>query len=148
MKTITRRTFFNLSGLVVGAALIESCAPNITQSTPTPEETPMIPSEPTPTIRLVNLENRYIAYCGHDCKKCPLYQNGCEAGCLGETCHIACKACAVRSCAIQNKVDNCALCAQYPCNTLETQYETMDNDGYGSWARTAKAVLETIRLSS
>ena len=148
MKPLTRRSFFNLSGVVLGAAIVGGCAPKSPNATPIPEVSPMVPLEPTPTLRMVNLENRYIAYCGNDCKKCPLYQNGCEAGCLGETCHIACNGCAVRRCALQRKLENCAQCEEYPCDTLDTQYETMENDGYGSWARSAKAVLETIRLSS
>lgn len=148
MKPLTRRSFINLSGIVLGAAVVGGCTSKTPTSTPTAEVNPATSLEPTPTIRLINLENRYIAYCGNDCKKCPLFENGCPTGCIGETCAAGCKGCAVRRCAIQHKVENCALCAEYPCKTLETQYESMKEDGYGSWAKTAKAVLETIRLSS
>jgi hypothetical protein len=93
----------------------------------------------------VQIPARYIAYCGNDCSQCPHYQQGCPEGCLGATCVNYCNMCQVRLCNLKHQLTNCAYCAEYPCQTLEAQYDNMKKDGYGHWAATARSVLATTR---
>ncbi len=147
MKEVNRRQFFRAVGFAFGAVLIGGCVPKASLMTATPQPPPTSTSKPQPTTQLVDLDNRYIAYCGNNCAKCPQYENECPGGCLGESCSMACSSCSVRRCAIRNKVANCAKCGKYPCETLETQYENMKSDGYASWAKMARAVLDTVKQS-
>lgn len=91
---------------------------------------------------------RYIACCGNDCTRCPLYKQDCLEGCLGTTCANYCKTCVVRICSREHNNSNCAQCDEYPCKKLEKQYENMAKDGYGDWAIAARKVLEEIQTSA
>lgn len=142
-----RRQFFRAAGFAFGAVLIGGCIPKTPSIMATPQATSTNTPKPQPSTLSVDLENRYIAYCGNDCKRCPQFDNGCNGGCLGEACSMACSSCSVRRCAIRTKVANCAKCDKYPCKTLETQYENMKSDGYPSWAKMARAVLDTVKGS-
>ncbi len=46
-------------------------------------------------------------------------------GCTSQTGRICgyCGACAVRSCAIEHKVENCAHCSDYACELLDSYFE-------------------------
>ncbi|PKN91293.1 MAG: hypothetical protein CVU42_09015 [Chloroflexi bacterium HGW-Chloroflexi-4] len=149
MNTLDRREFFGLAGIVIGAALLEGCALKnaaLTQTLePTLEPTQAAAPSSTPNAPKIELANRYIAYCGNNCERCSQYKKECPSGCLGETCSVGCGRCSVRRCAIKNIVENCAYCDQYPCKTLEDQYSNMDAEGYGSWAKSAKRVLEAVK---
>ncbi|MRS03701.1 DUF3795 domain-containing protein [bacterium] len=148
MKTFDRRQFLGFAGIVLSAAIVEGCAlKNAALPTSTPEPTLTATATTPPNIPKIELAGRYIAYCGNNCERCPQYKKGCPNGCLGETCSLGCGGCSVRKSANKNQVENCAVCNQYPCKTLQTQYENMDAEGYGSWAKTAKLVLENIRQS-
>lgn len=147
MKELDRRQFFRVAGFAFGAVLVGSCVPKTPFQAATSQASPTSTSKPQPTTQPMALENRYIAYCGNNCEKCPQYQNECPGGCLGESCSMACSSCSVRRCAIRNQVANCAKCDKYPCKTLETQYENMKSDGYASWAKVARAVLDTVKQS-
>lgn len=147
MKEMDRRQFFRAAGFALAAVWMGGCIRKTSLLAVTPQASPTGTSKPQPTVQPINLENRYIAYCGNDCKRCPQYDNGCQGGCLGENCSMACSSCSVRRCAIRNKVANCAKCGKYPCKTLETQYENMKSDGYASWAKMARAVLDTVKGS-
>lgn len=89
----------------------------------------------------------YVAYCGNDCAQCPQYKHDCLEGCLGTTCANYCGTCAVRNCNLERQIANCAQCLEYPCKTLEKQFENMAKDGFGDWAIAARKVLEEIRQS-
>jgi hypothetical protein len=165
MSKIGRRQFLKLIGITAGVVILNGCATkNILTatsasatpadtSTPQPsatqtrETSPANTNAPKPTATPIDLTDRYIASCGNDCTRCPLYGQGCPEGCLGATCPAYCKRCEVRSCTQEHQVANCAYCGEYPCQKLETQYENMKNDGYGSWAKTARAVLDQVRQS-
>lgn len=147
MKELDRRQFFRVAGFAFGAVLIGSCVPKSSLLMAVSQSSPTSTSKPKSTMQPINLENRYIAYCGNDCKRCPQFEKECKGGCLGESCSMGCSSCLVRRCAIRNNVMNCAKCGKYPCKTLETQYENMKSDGYASWAKVARAVLDTVKQS-
>lgn len=92
-----------------------------------------------------NTKKRYTAFCGNDCTKCPLFQQNCLEGCLGETCIDYCANCAVRLCNLEKKISNCAECASFPCQKLADLYNKMKLDGYGHWAKAAEKELVKIR---
>ncbi len=95
----------------------------------------------------MDITNRYIANCGNDCTQCPQYKRDCADGCLGIVCANYCRTCIVRLCNLERQTANCAQCQEYPCQTLEKQFENMANDGFGHWALAARKVLEEIRPS-
>jgi hypothetical protein len=95
----------------------------------------------------MNMTNQFIAYCGNDCTHCPQYKRDCVEGCLGTVCANYCETCIVRLCNLERQTANCAQCLEYPCQTLEKQFENMVNDGYGHWALAARKVLDEIRSS-
>jgi hypothetical protein len=120
---------------------------NIKKITKTPlaDEAPITSPNPHPSAAPMNMSNRYIAYCGIDCSRCPQYQNICPDGCLGITGVDYCTLCEVRRCNLEQQFANCTYCGDYPCQKLEKQYESMVNGGYSVWASTARAVLEEIQ---
>lgn len=90
----------------------------------------------------------HLAYCGFDCETCPVYiattqkdmvmqeklakeystQNnlledtdmiceGCKAEMVSEK---MCGFCKLRLCGTEKEVDNCGMCAEYPCKKIET----------------------------
>ena len=108
-----------------------------------------------------------IAYCGLDCTKCPAYiatqvdddkmradcaqffnqkykmgvkpENVNCDGCSSESRVLYfCKACNVRKCAREKKLDSCALCSGFICSKLE---ELMHMD------KNIKKTVEALKLS-
>lgn len=85
---------------------------------------------------------KIIAYCGTVCSECPVFlatqKNDIEEkkkvaerwkmkvedincyGCLtkGPKVFRYCKICKIRKCGQEKQVENCAYCAEYPCETL------------------------------
>ena len=90
----------------------------------------------------------HLAYCGFNCETCPVYMatiqkdkalqetlakeystknslfvaadmicKGCKAKVVSEK---MCGFCEMRRCGIEKKVDNCGMCAEYPCTKIET----------------------------
>lgn len=92
----------------------------------------------------MEIANRYIAYCGNDCTRCPQHGLNCIEGCLGEPCANYCSTCAVRLCNRGHNTANCAQCEEYPCQKLEKQFEIMAKDGYGDWVIVARKSLEEV----
>jgi hypothetical protein len=90
-------------------------------------------------------QKQYIASCGNDCTKCPLFRQNCLEGCLGEICVDYCSSCAVRNCSLEHKISNCAECASFPCQKLAELYAKMKIDGYGHWAKAAEKELLRFR---
>jgi hypothetical protein len=155
MNKLTRRQFLKLSGATAGAIVVGyGCVSKTADSAPTPEvvptQTPASTATPasTPTS-MIDLTNRYVAYCGLDCAGlCPQYGGvACPKGCLGDTCGSYCMKCPTRACSLKHNVANCALCKEYPCEKLEAQYTSMEQGGYASWAESARTVLEQIHQS-
>ena len=113
------------------------------------------------------MEKQIIAYCGLICTECEAYtatqandvaalmelaekssefightltweENQCD-GCLSDGRQIGyCSQCAVRKCAVEHAVENCAYCPEYGCDTLLTFFEM---------APSASITLENIRKS-
>jgi len=105
-----------------------------------------------------------IAYCGINCSKCPAYLATQEKndekletlakewsfesiqftakdlkcdGCFSsERIFSWCEMCEIRKCAIQQNLENCAFCSNYPCAKLERSHQK---------APDAKETLENIR---
>jgi hypothetical protein len=48
-------------------------------------------------------------------------------GCCSDSGRLFCKACRIRSCATAKSIENCAYCADYPCEELENIF-AMDPD--------------------
>lgn len=93
-----------------------------------------------------------IAYCGINCTECPIYiatQNNDEKlrketaekyelkfedcycdGCSTDGKRLAtfCNKCEVRICTNKKKVENCAYCDDYPCQTLTKLHEMYNAD--------------------
>ena len=114
------------------------------------------------------MTKQMIAYCGLTCTECPAYiatqADDMEAlarvatqwskefnttittkdclcdGCLSSNGRLSgyCSQCAVRACAIERRVINCAYCDDYGCETLSS---------FLQFAPQAKAKLEEIRLT-
>jgi hypothetical protein len=146
MNKLTRRQFLKLSGATAGAIVVGyGCAAKMAASTPTPEVVPTQTPASTTAPASTPTSNRYIAYCGLDCAGlCPQYGGAvCPKGCLGETCNQYCTNCPTRTCSLEHKVANCALCEEYPCEKLEAQYASLEKYD-ASWAKSARAVLEQI----
>jgi hypothetical protein len=101
------------------------------------------------------MENKTIAYCGYDCKRCPVFlatqnndlellkqivitpgvsiqnQTVEEMGCFGccdkKTVNYMCKGCPIRICASQKDIENSGWCDNFPCEKLNFISEkTMD----------------------
>ena len=93
-----------------------------------------------------------LAYCGLCCQECPVYEAtvtdddalraklaqeyavpgfapGPEdmtcRGCHSDTpCLVMCSQCPMRQCAMERGADNCGLCPDYPCATVEERIPT------------------------
>ncbi len=144
MNKLTRRQFLKLGGATAGAIVIGcGCAPKMAPSTPT-----LTPVPPQTSVPDSARADRYIAYCGLDCAKlCPQYgSTTCPIGCLGNTCAPYCTKCPTRTCSLEHKVTNCALCKEYPCEKLESQYASLEKYD-AAWAKSARAALEEIHRS-
>lgn len=101
------------------------------------------------------MENKTIAYCGYDCKKCPVFlatqyndiellkqivitpgvsnteltleKLGCFGCCDNKTVNVMCSNCPIRICAKEKKIENCGWCDNFPCDKLNYISEkTMD----------------------
>ena len=94
-----------------------------------------------------NRDNRYIAYCGHDCTLCPHFGHDCKDGCLGIIFSKNCEKCLLRLCNKKHGIANCARCEEFPCQKMEMQYYKMTTEGYSEWASAARRVLVEIRRS-
>ena len=92
------------------------------------------------------MENKTIAYCGYDCKNCPIYlatqyndiellkqivitpgvsnieqtvENlGCFGCCNNKSINIMCSKCPIRICAKLKQIENCGWCDNFPCDKL------------------------------
>lgn len=104
----------------------------------------MASSEDASSDKLINADRKYIAYCGNDCTQCPQYRTSCPEGCLGTSCPEYCGLCEVRICGMEQGVINCGYCEEYPCAKLEKQYLKMEQEGFGDWAKSAKASLDGV----
>ena len=85
--------------------------------------------------------NKDIAYCGYNCKNCPIFlatknndclelrrinylgpnvectieNHGCK-GCKSDSNNQMCKTCYMKKCATDKKINNCGECMEYPCD--------------------------------
>lgn len=91
------------------------------------------------------METKTIAYCGYDCKNCPVYiatknndlellkqivitpgvtcdqtiENlGCFGCCSTKTINSMCINCPIRKCSQEQKLENCGWCDKFPCEKL------------------------------
>lgn len=70
-------------------------------------------------IKTYKLET-YYAYCGFDCRMCPIFSledknkcNGCKKGT-----YVFCLTCDIRTCNKNKSIDNCGKCKNYPCEKI------------------------------
>lgn len=92
------------------------------------------------------MDNKTLAYCGYDCKRCPVYlatqhndiellkqivitpgisnieqtveKLGCYGCCDKKTVNIMCSNCPIRICAKEKQIINCGYCNDFPCDKL------------------------------
>lgn len=63
----------------------------------------------------------YYAYCGFDCRMCPMFSyeneiNKCT-GCT-EGAYMFCTTCDIRTCNLEKNIDSCGKCKNYPCEKI------------------------------
>lgn len=70
-------------------------------------------------IKTYKLET-YYAYCGFDCRMCPMFSlddknkcSGCKKGS-----YVFCLTCDIRTCNKNKLIDNCGKCKNYPCEKI------------------------------
>lgn len=63
----------------------------------------------------------YYAYCGFDCRMCPMFSYEEEVNkCTGckEGAYMFCSTCDIRTCNLEKNIDNCGKCKFYPCEKM------------------------------
>ncbi len=99
------------------------------------------------------MPEKQFAYCGYDCKKCPVHQAtinndleqlrkilfnnnsnetvetlGCKGCTENNNINKMCASCQIRKCALDKKMISCGLCDNFPCDKLiYISDETMEN---------------------
>jgi len=106
-------------------------------------------------IEGLDMETKYIAYCGYNCKKCPVYiatinedidllrqivitpgvsnreldikNIGCFGCCNNDSVNHLCLNCTIRLCAKEKNIQSCGYCNEFPCVKLNyISSSTMD----------------------